>query len=70
MREKQHVADGGGVGEQHRQAVDAHTHTARRRHAVLECADVVGVVAHCLVVAHILRLDLRAEALGLVNGVV
>ena len=70
VREQQHVADGRRIGEQHGQTVDADAHAACRRHAVLERADVVGVVAHGLVVAHVLGLDLRTEALGLVDRVV
>ena len=40
------------------------------RQAVLERADVVGVVVHRLLVAGLLRLRLRGEARGLVLGVV
>ncbi len=70
MREQQHVADGRRIGEQHGQAVDADAHATGRRHAVFQRADVVGVEAHGLVVAQVLRLNLRAEALGLINRVV
>ena len=70
MREQQHVADGRRIGEQHGQTIDADAHAACRRHAVLKRADVVGVVSHGLIVAHVLGLDLRAEALGLVDRVV
>jgi hypothetical protein len=41
----------GAVGEQHHQAVDADAFAAGRRQAVLERADVVGVVVHRLLVA-------------------
>ena len=70
MRKEQHIADGRRVGQEHHQTVDAHAHAARRRHAVLERAHVVLVIAHGLVVAHILGRNLRAEALGLVHRVV
>ena len=48
VREQEHVADGFRIGEQHDQTVDADAHAARRRHAVLERAHVVGVVADLL----------------------
>ena len=69
-REQQHVANGRRVGEQHDQTVDAHAHAACRRHAVLERAHVVLVEAHRLVVAHVLRLNLRAGNARLVDRVV
>ena len=70
MRKKQHIADGRRVGEQHDQAVDADAHAARRRHAVLERADVVGVVAHGLSSPMPFASTCARETLGLINRVV
>ena len=70
MGEQQHVANGRRISEQHDQAVDADAHATSRRHAVLQRADVVGVEAHGLVVAHVLGRHLGAEALGLIHRVV
>ena len=70
MREQDHVADRRAVGEQHDEAVDADAGAGRRRHAVLERADVVGVVMHRFRVAGFLLLRLLQEARGLVFGVV
>ena len=61
-REENDVADRRRVRERHHQAVDAHAEPGRRRHAVLERADVVLVVVHRLFGAALLLLDLRAEA--------
>ena len=69
-REEQDVADGGLVAEEHDHAVDAVADAARRRHAVLEGAHVVVVVAHGLVVAHALGGNLLGKAAGLINGVI
>lgn len=41
QRKQNHIADRAGIGEQHGEAVDADTFTARRRHAVTEGPDVV-----------------------------
>ncbi len=70
MREEEDVANGGRIGQQHDQAVDADAHATSRRHAVLESTDVVVVKAHGLVVAHALRLNLSMETLSLIDGVV
>src|SRR3989344_1202819 len=70
MREKQHVADGRRVGEQHNQAIDADTLSRRWRHTVLQCPNVVLVEVHGLFVARLLLLHLPAEAFGLIFGVV
>ncbi len=69
MREEQHVSDGRRVGEQHDQAVDAEAHAAGGRHAVLLRAQVVLVDPHRLVVAGVLRGDLRFEAAALVDRI-
>ena len=70
LREEDHVADVGRVGQQHDQAVDADAAAAGRRQAVFEGADEVGVVIHGLFVAGILGLGLREETLGLVFRIV
>ena len=58
LREKDYVADVGGVGEQHDQAVNANAAATGRRQAVFEGADEVGVVVHRLFVAGVLGLGL------------
>ena len=54
VREQDHVADAGASRSQHHQPVDADAAAARRRHAVFERADVIGVVVHRLLVAGVL----------------
>src|SRR5690606_36651502 len=66
--EQEHVADGGDAGEGHDQAVDADAEAAGGGHAVLQGADVVGVVVHGLDVTGVLGGDLSAEPGGLVLG--
>ena len=51
-------------------AIDADAEPRRRRQAVFERADVVGVVEHRLVVAGRLARSLLAKARGLVVGIV
>jgi hypothetical protein len=70
MWEQEHIADRRRIRQQHHQPVDADALADRRRHAVLEGADVIGVVVHGLQVARVLLRHLLAEALGLVLGVV
>src|SRR5262245_29261255 len=70
MWKEQNVADAGGVREQHDQAVYADAFPGGRRQAVLERADVVGVVVHRLFVSRGLGLRLLLEARRLVLGVV
>ena len=70
MREEQHVADRRGVGEEHDEAVDADAAAGGRGQAVLEGADVVGVVVHGFVVTVALRIGLGLEAGGLIVRVV
>ena len=70
MREQQHIANGGRVGQQHHQAVDADTLAGGGRHTVLQGAHIIVVVVHRLVVSGLLLLHLLAEALRLVLGVV
>ena len=69
VREEQHVADGRRVGEQHDEAVDADAHAAGRRHAVLHARAGSPRRAHRLVVAGVLGVHLRLEALALVDGI-
>ena len=57
-------------GQQHHQPVDADALARGRRQTVLQRAHVVLVVVHGLLVAGLAALDLLAEALGLVLGVV
>ena len=67
VREQDHFADRGYAREQHDQPVDAQTHAAGRRQAVLERAHVVGVDAVRLVVAELLERGLRLEPPQLVD---
>src|SRR3546814_9131470 len=68
--EQQDVADRRRAREQHHQPVDADTQAPGRRQADLECADVVRIIMHGLVVASGLGLDLGTDACGLVLGIV
>src|SRR5688500_8102370 len=68
LRKQDHVPDRRAVGEEHHEAVDADPFAGGRRKAILERADVVGVVVHRLLVAGFLRLGLRGEARRLVLG--
>src|SRR5690554_6430296 len=69
-REEDDVADGGGVGEQHDEAVDADAETAGWWQAVLERTDVVLVDdRHGLGVARRRTTGLLLEAGPLVVGV-
>src|SRR5438477_3697752 len=70
LRKQDHVANRRAVGEEHDEAVDADAFARGRRQAVLERANVIGVVVHRLLVAGFLRFRLRGEARGLVLGVV
>ena len=70
MREQQHVADRGRIGEQHHQTVDADALAGGRRHAVLQRADVVLVELHGLLVPGFFLRHLFAKAFGLILGVV
>ena len=70
MREQEHIANRGLVGEQHDHAVDADADATRRGHAVFERTDVVGVVFHGLFVAVALGFHLGGEAALLVDRVV
>ena len=70
VREQQNITDGGRVRQQHDQPVDPDPLACRGRHAVFECADVVGVIVHRLVVSRLLLLDLLPETLGLVLGII
>src|SRR5690606_16244180 len=69
-REQDHVTDRGLIREQHRQPIDADADTTGRRHAVLECAQVVLVELLRFLVAALTQRDLRLEALALVERVV
>src|SRR3982751_2762441 len=70
IRKQQHVPYRRHVGEQHYEPIDADAEPSRRRHAVFECADVIGDEVHRLVVAGVLRLRLREEARDLILGIV
>ena len=70
LRKQDDVANARAVGQQHDQTIDADAAAAGRRQAVLERADVVGVVVHRLIVAGLLRLGLLLETRGLVLRVV
>src|SRR5690242_20224905 len=70
LREEDHIADRGLIGQEHDQAIDADPLPRRRRHAVLERAAEVLVVVHGLVVARALGLDLLGEARPLIERIV
>src|SRR6266571_2356463 len=70
MREQQHVADARAVGGEHHQAIYADPFARRRRQAVFERADVVGVVVHGFLVAARLGFRLLLEARVLVFRIV
>ena len=68
-REKDDLADGAGIRQQHYTAVNAHTHAARRGHAVFQSRQEILVQHLGLVVAALALLRLLDEALALVDGV-
>src|SRR3954470_17360304 len=68
--EEDDVADGGLVGEEHGETVDADPLPRRRRHAVLERPAVVLVVVHGLLGAARPGVDLTLETPALVGGIV
>ena len=69
--EQQHVADGGGIGQQHHEAVDAKAQAAGGREAVLQRGDVVVVDLRGGVgVLGLGGCQLALEARLLVDGVV
>ena len=70
LREQNHIADAGRIGEQHHQTVQPDASAAGGRQAVFHGADVVGIVVHGFVVAGVFLRHLRFEAGGLVFGVV
>src|SRR5581483_8342339 len=70
MREENHVADGGGVGKEHHQSIDADAEARGRGQSVLESTDIVGVIKHRLFVALVLTRHLRPETRGLVLRVI
>src|SRR3546814_17097454 len=61
LRKKQHIANARRVGQKHHQPIDTDTNARSWRQAVFERADIVGVIAHCLIVTGILGRDLRSE---------
>lgn len=68
--EKQNVPDGGGIGQEHDNPVDAETDAAGGGHSVFECSDEVFINGHCLIVAFCFFLRLLFETRTLVDGVV
>src|SRR6185503_16678119 len=70
VREQDHVADRRAVGEEHHEPVDAEPGPRGRRQAVLERADVVGVVVHRFLLSGFLEPRLVAKALRLVLRIV
>ena len=68
--EEDNFADGIVVGQHHDAAVDAHTHTARGRHAVLHSVQEVLVQHLGLVVAALTLLNLLHKAAALIDGIV
>ncbi len=70
MGKEQHVTDRRRVGQQHDQAINADPLAGRRRHSVLQRTDVILVVMHRFRITAVLRRHLRAEAFGLIFGVI
>ncbi len=70
MREEEYVLDGRGVGHEHCQTVDAHTHSGCRRHTVFERAYKVHIDEHRFVITVVLETELVLEPFVLVNRVV
>src|SRR5882762_4644349 len=70
MREEDHIADGGGIGEEHDESIDTNTQAPRRGHAVLQGAHVIGVVEHGLFVTLVLAGYLGPETRRLIFGIV
>lgn len=68
--EKQNVPDGGGIGQEHDDPVDAETDAAGGWHSVFKCSDEVFINGHCLIVAFCFFLRLLFETRTLVDGVV
>ena len=68
--EEQNVPDGGGIGQEHDDPVDAETDAAGGGHSVFECSDEVFINGHCLIVAFCFFLRLLFETRTLVDGVV
>lgn len=66
--EEQNVPDGGGIGQEHDDPVDAETDAAGGGHSVFECSDEVFINGHCLIVAFCFFLRLLFETRTLVDG--
>src|ERR1041385_3570184 len=70
MGRQKNVANARAIGEEHDEAIDPHAFAGRRRQAVLQGPDVIGVVVHRFLVARSLRPGLFLETRRLVFGVV
>ncbi len=70
MRKENDIADRGLVGEEHDQAVNAHTPAASGRHTVAQRADKVLVHLMGLLVPSLEGTNLSQESLSLVYGVI
>src|SRR5690242_10049850 len=70
QREKDNIADGVRIGQEHGQAVDADAFPARRRHAVTERADVILIDGVRRKVALLAQELLILEAVALFGGIV
>ena len=68
--EEQNVPDGGGIGQEHDDPVDAETYAAGGGHSVFECSNEVFINGHCLIVAFCFFLRLLFETRTLVDGVI
>ena len=70
LREEEDILDRGLAGHEHRQSVDADTHTRAGRHTVFEGADKIHVDEHRLVIAFLRETQLLLETLQLIDRVV
>ena len=70
LREQDHIADGGGIGEQHDQAINADAAAASGWQAVFQGTNVIGIIKHGFFITRFLGFGLFLKALSLVFRVI
>ena len=70
MREKDDLANGNRIGEQHHQSIDTDALAGRGRHAILQRFDIVFIHQMRLLIAGLTAFNLLGESRFLVNGVI
>ena len=70
MGKQQDIADGGAIGQQHDQAVNAYALARSRGHAILQRTNIIRIVMHGLKIPGILALRRFAEPLSLVFRII